>query len=137
MCATSAAGRTCGGFAALTCDPGQFCNYEEAAGGQGCDGTVADAGGKCEAVPTSCTTDDHSVCGCDHQTYSNRCEAHTASRAVLHDGFCTAKDCEAIGGRVAYGTGPAAMCNAGETEHGAVIGNDGSIPFEGALCCVM
>jgi hypothetical protein len=136
MCGAPAAGRTCGGFAALACDPGQFCNYETAAGGQGCDGKVSDAGGTCEAKPSNCAADDQRVCGCDHQSYLNRCEAHVAGIAVLHAGFCTADDCAAIGGRVAYGTGPAAMCNADETEHGAVIENDGSLPIEGALCCL-
>lgn len=133
---TSPAGETCGGIAALMCDQGQFCNYEESAGGQGCGSGIADAAGKCEATPGACTREFNPVCGCDHRTYSTRCVAHSAGISVLHDGACTEKDCAAIGGRVAYGLGPAPMCAAGETEHGSVVADDGSMFIEGALCCL-
>jgi Kazal-type serine protease inhibitor domain len=131
-----ASGETCGGIAALDCDAGQFCNYEEAAGGQGCNNQIADAAGKCNATPRGCTRDSRPVCGCDHRTYNNACEAHAAGMSVWHDGACTEKDCTAIGGRVAYGLGPAPMCNADETEHGWVVADNGSTFIEGALCCL-
>ena len=44
-CQEPPTGKTCGGIAALECGPGEFCNYEPEAGGQGCDGTIADAAG--------------------------------------------------------------------------------------------
>jgi hypothetical protein len=138
ICCLGAAmtGKTCGGIAALECEPHQFCNYEESAGGQGCGDKIADAAGKCEQTPTACTKEFREVCGCDRTSYSNRCVAHASGLSVVHDGGCTESDCKAIGGRVAYGTGPAAMCNAGETEHGSVVADNGSIFIEGALCCL-
>lgn len=126
-------GMTCGGIAALECGLDEFCNYEL---GQGCDGTVADAAGKCEVKPTVCTSDYTPVCGCDHKTYGNLCGAHAAGASVLHDGACTVSDCEAIGGRVAVGTGPAAMCENDEVEHTSIVNDNGSIAIEGMLCCL-
>jgi hypothetical protein len=139
MCCVKAAmaGRTCGGIAALMCGPKEFCNYEAAAGGQGCDGTIADAAGVCQPIPGgACTRDYRPVCSCDRRSYSNACEAHVAGASIMHDGACTENECKAIGGRVAYGAGPPAMCNANETEHGFVVGNGGAMPIEGALCCL-
>lgn len=130
------AGKTCGGIAALKCDAAQFCNYEESAGGQGCGGAIADAGGKCEETPKACTKESKPVCSCDRRSYDNPCEAHAAGISVMHDGACTEDDCKAIGGRVAFGTGPAPKCNSNETEHGYVVGSGGGIPVEGALCCL-
>jgi hypothetical protein len=129
-------GRTCGGIAALECDGQQFCNYEEAAGGQGCDGSVADAAGVCQDRPQACTRDYRPVCGCDHRTYGNACSAHADGASILHDGACTKADCDAVGGMVVYGFGPPPMCPAGTVRYTDVVENDGSIPIEGAFCCV-
>jgi hypothetical protein len=126
-------GATCGGIASLECGPDQFCNYEA---GQGCDGTIADAAGKCESKPGACNKDYRPVCSCDHKTHGNRCEANSSGASVMHDGACTVKDCEAIGGRAAVGIGPAPMCDSDEEEYTSIINDDGSIPIEGMLCCV-
>jgi hypothetical protein len=122
-------GKTCGGIASLECGDKEFCNYEA---GQGCDGTIADAAGKCETTPSACTREYQPVCSCDRKTHSNKCEAHRAGASVMHDGACTVSDCNAIGGRVAVGIGPAPMCNSDEVSHTSIINDDGSME----ACCV-
>jgi Kazal-type serine protease inhibitor domain len=129
-------GPTCGGIAGLSCDDGEFCNYETSAGGQGCDGSVADAAGVCQPTPNFCTREFNPVCGCDHRSYSNACDAHFNGNAILHDGACTELDCAAVAGRVVFGTGPAPMCAPGEDEYTFVVQSGGGFPIEGAICCV-
>ena len=135
-CASTGAGKTCGGFAGLECASGEYCNYETEVGGQGCDGTIADAAGVCQSTPAVCTDDYTPVCSCQRQTYSNACAAHAAGESILHKGACTETDCKELGGRVAFGIGPAPMCDANETEHGSVVDDSGAMPIEGALCCL-
>ena len=87
-CWSAAQGATCGGFAALPCASGEFCNYERTAGGQGCDGEIADAAGSCETKPQGCTGQDSPVCGCDRHSYATACAAHGLGVSVLHPGAC-------------------------------------------------
>jgi Kazal-type serine protease inhibitor domain len=129
-------GPTCGGIAGLSCDDGQFCNYETSAGGQGCDGSVADAAGVCQPTPNFCTREFNPVCGCDHRSYANACDAHFNGNAILHEGACTELDCAAVAGRVVFGIGPAPMCAPGEDEYTFVVQSGGGVPVEGAICCV-
>ena len=130
-------GRTCGGIASLECpSPDEFCNYEESAGGQGCDGTISDAAGVCQTSPELCPDIYAPVCGCDRRTYSSDCDAHSAGQSVLHEGECTEIDCEAIGGHAVDGFGPGPMCPAGETDHGPIRYSNGMIAIEGTICCV-
>lgn len=130
-------GQTCGGIASLECPSGdEFCNYEESAGGQGCDGTVADAGGTCQTRPQVCDAIYDPVCGCDHKTYSSSCTAHSEGMSVLHDGACTEVDCAAIGGHPVDGIGPPPMCPSGEVNHGSIVYSNGNVAIEGTACCV-
>ena len=128
-------GATCGGIVPLTCEDGLFCNLEESAGGLGCDG-VADSSGVCQDTPMFCTRQYQPVCGCDRKTYGNDCEAHSEGVSILHEGACTELDCAAVGGQVVTGIGPAPMCPIGTTELTSVVFSNGSIPIEGAVCCV-
>jgi hypothetical protein len=133
----SGSGETCGGIASLECsDPSEFCNYAPSAGGQGCDGTISDAGGACDVRPQGCTKEYQPVCGCDRRTYGNDCTANAESVSVLHDGECTEIDCAEVGGHPVDGLGPAAVCPAGETDHGPIRYSNGMIAIEGTLCCV-
>ena len=124
-------GKTCGGIAGIACGSGEFCNFPESAH---CG--AADQTGTCATKPQICTADYTPVCGCDSKTYGNACGAQAAGISVAHKGACTESDCKAIGGRVAIGTGPAAMCNANETEHTSIVSDSGAIAIEGMLCCL-
>ncbi len=123
------AGQTCGGIAGLTCAKSQFCNYEVAAGGDGC-GQIADAAGVCERLPDACPELYSPVCGCDQRGYSSVCDAHARGMSVLHAGLCTAEECTAGGGRPVYSDGASTpSCKTGEISF--------NIPGkETALCCV-
>ncbi|MFT3923773.1 MAG: Kazal-type serine protease inhibitor domain-containing protein [Myxococcales bacterium] len=79
-------GKTCGGFAGLSCEAGQFCNYEEAAGGQGCG--IADGTGVCTDKPKLCGKDYNPVCGCDGETYNSRCLAQLKGVSIASEGAC-------------------------------------------------
>lgn len=132
-----ARGETCGGFAGLQCASGEFCNYEIAAGGQGCDGKIADAAGVCAHAGVPCPAPTGAgVCGCDRHSYQSECVAHAAGASVLHASLCTTSDCLYLGGRPVAGIGPAPMCEPDEENVGAISEDDGSTPLEGKICCV-
>lgn len=75
--------QACGGLLGLSCDAGEYCNYEpEANCGR------ADATGTCAPQPEFCTEQYQPVCGCDGQTYGNACKAAEAGVSVEFEGEC-------------------------------------------------
>jgi len=76
-------GDSCLGDAECTtnshCDFGEFCKRDDGE----CTG-----GGECFPKPTSCSGTIDRVCGCNGQTYDNRCRAHQAGVNVGHAGSC-------------------------------------------------
>ncbi len=63
------------------CSPAQFCRLAAMT----CTGE-----GICVTPPVSCTSDFEPVCGCDGETYSNRCAANAASVSIAAEGPCDA-----------------------------------------------
>ena len=76
-------GDACGGLLGLTCDDGEFCNFDPSAA---CG--AADQMGTCETQPEFCIELFAPVCGCDGNTYSNSCFAAGAGTSVAHEGEC-------------------------------------------------
>lgn len=61
------------------CGKGEYC--EKAIGE--CDGE-----GTCRSRPEFCTSEWNPVCGCDGETYSNRCAAASEGYNVAYEGEC-------------------------------------------------
>jgi len=75
-------GQMCGGFAAIKCDKGLWCQLKDGQCG------FADAAGVCARVPRFCPRTFKPVCGCDKKTYANECERQRARVSKAHDGRC-------------------------------------------------
>ncbi len=74
----------CGGFTGIPCmSADEFCELPD---GQCC----CDIVGRCTPIPTGCPAIFDPVCGCDGQTYSNRCEAQRNAVSVDYLGPCAA-----------------------------------------------
>ncbi len=76
-------GAMCGGLQGLACGAGAYCSYAPAAR---CG--AADQTGICRPVPEVCTMEYAPVCGCNHETYANACQAAAAGVSVASQGAC-------------------------------------------------
>ncbi len=79
----SAVGASCGSRGQAACPANEFCNY---APGEQCG--AADQPGHCAAKPRMCPRIYNPVCGCDHKTYPNSCDAASRGVGVLSTGKC-------------------------------------------------
>lgn len=75
-------GQVCGGFAGLACEEGEFCKMPPGSCRR------IDGFGVCRAIPEGCPDVWEPVCGCDHETYGNECEADVAGVSVARRGEC-------------------------------------------------
>ena len=72
----------CGGIAGIPCDDDEFCLFPVGS----CE--ISDAQGTCVDIPQACPDVWAPVCGCDGETYANRCDAIMNGAQIAHEGPC-------------------------------------------------
>lgn len=75
--------QACGSRGLSPCGDGEYCDWPDA---NICG--RADGPGVCAPLPEFCTEEYQPVCGCDEQTYSNRCSAAAVGVDTLYEGPC-------------------------------------------------
>ncbi len=94
---------TCGGPTGELCAAGTFCDWTPDSCG------LAGETGACAPIPPGpCPELYYPVCGCDHVTYGNICEANAAGQDVLYTGECATMQC---GGFIGMTCDPGYFCD--------------------------
>ncbi len=75
--------QACGSRGLAPCGEGEYCDWPDA---NICG--RADGPGVCAPIPQACSREYRPVCGCDEQTYSNRCTAAALGVDTLYEGEC-------------------------------------------------
>ena len=96
-------GQACGGELDVACNEGEFCQFA--------DGVCGDDEGVCTEVPETCPELFAPVCGCDGETYGNRCEASAAGVSVASDGECEDIEVRECGGLQGLACEEGEFCN--------------------------
>ena len=81
---SSPSGKSCGGFAGLSCGASEYCDWGAIPSTCG----VADSLGTCKPRPASCVPADGIYCACDGKTYESTCAANKAGQGVRKNGPC-------------------------------------------------
>jgi hypothetical protein len=81
-CSGAPAGRACGYWQG-GCPAGSYCAFLPA---ERC--SDGDAPSVCRPIPSSCTAEQATVCGCDGREHLNRCEAGRAGTGIRNVGAC-------------------------------------------------
>jgi hypothetical protein len=96
-------GKACGYWQG-PCNSDEYCAFSPAD-----DCSATDASSICVSRPSTCTSEESRVCGCDGKTYTNRCEAARAGSGIRE-----MTPCARGGDPVACGARAGATCTADE-----------------------